>query len=546
MRRRFFRPNSLIAGFTLIELLVVIVILGILMAVAVPTFLKQQTKAQDSRTQQYLTTAYEAIRSGIPETGNLYPSSTSLVSWVQQSEPELTVQRAGCYTGTATAPAEAVLVDPSSSANSLLLCSRSASGNVWELSATAASAPTLVNGTLVPLTFSGNEITDSMRASDIQGDGHAAPDSSTGIWEGTTNVVANGGFETNTAGWNIVGSYGGVYSRDTSTAKFGTASMNVTRSSGQTGFVGFEQLAYSAVVAGQVWTASAWLLPSSAAPASHLRLEVAENGGTTFSTTASSSDYVDASGWRHVSLTFTVDPGITQARIEIYDTTSSDVGSFSADGVQLEQNAISTPYVDTNGAPASRSAARIQAPASLLNATQGWVSMRVRLGPNPGGAHTWRAFEWGDDINNRIAGNVSSGTQRQMQMYRIGGGINAGSIAGPTFTWTQGAIHTFVFAWTANDLEVSLDGAAFTHLGAAGSIPTISSSQFDIGHSVFNGAGWIDSDVLWFACGVGALSDSDTASNNSIGNSDPTRGSFPSAAQVTMTWDGTSNTGSLK
>ena len=65
-------------GFTLIELMVVVMIIAVLVAVGLPTFLSFRSHAQDSSAQQTLTVAQKATF-GMALQDDIYPDSTTLV-----------------------------------------------------------------------------------------------------------------------------------------------------------------------------------------------------------------------------------------------------------------------------------------------------------------------------------------------------------------------------------------------------------------------------------------------------------------------------------
>jgi type IV pilus assembly protein PilA len=113
------------AGFTLIELMVVLLILAILLAIAIPTFLGVTKSANDRAAQSNLNTAFLNAKALYQGAGQTYTGLT--LQSLTNSEPSLTYV-VGASTGQGT-----ISVSESADGNGVVLTAWSASKNCWIL-----------------------------------------------------------------------------------------------------------------------------------------------------------------------------------------------------------------------------------------------------------------------------------------------------------------------------------------------------------------------------------------------------------------------------
>jgi hypothetical protein len=177
-----------------------------------------------------------------------------------------------------------------------------------------------------PITFfgSGGEITDAQRALNVEGDGLIWPDSSFGLWEAATNLLTNGGFESNTTGWGSSGA--ATITRDTSVSKFGAAScrVDVTAAAGV-------RTTGTTVTAGNTYAFSVWVLGTlgRSINVQLLRQDLA--------TVLAAKTIIASGGWQRVSLTATAP--VTETVYALTQTVAGVTDSFWIDGAQLEARA---------------------------------------------------------------------------------------------------------------------------------------------------------------------------------------------------------------
>jgi type IV pilus assembly protein PilA len=117
------------SGFTLIELMVVLLIMAILMAIAIPTFLGVKGSAQDRAAQSDLSNALISAKAVYANSGS-YPVVASLVATLNSQEPEMSF-----VATSTTAIAHQIEVAVSTDGQAIILVDYSQNaGNCWAVS----------------------------------------------------------------------------------------------------------------------------------------------------------------------------------------------------------------------------------------------------------------------------------------------------------------------------------------------------------------------------------------------------------------------------
>ncbi len=139
-------------GFTLIELMVVVLIIAILMAIAIPTFLSARNTANDRAAQSDLRNALTAEKSIYANDGQSYISDT-----VSLNSAEANLSWTTGFA--ASAKTNQVAVSLSTTGKTVCLTSQSASGSYFEIvdngsstmyGSLGSTAPTACSGTPMP------------------------------------------------------------------------------------------------------------------------------------------------------------------------------------------------------------------------------------------------------------------------------------------------------------------------------------------------------------------------------------------------------------
>jgi hypothetical protein len=166
-----------------------------------------------------------------------------------------------------------------------------------------------------------------------------------GVWVGTalTNLVAESSFESGYSSWGV--SYDN--SLDSTVSLFGSKSLKVNVASGvdQYQFVGYH---FGTNLAGRVFTMSCYIktLNVNTAGVSCRTYWQDASGAWVMANVVVSNPVSGTSDWKRISATSTAPSGATRVFILIAPEVKDGVGTYWIDGVQIEEKAFASPYVD--------------------------------------------------------------------------------------------------------------------------------------------------------------------------------------------------------
>lgn len=143
LRRRMTNEEE---GFTLIELMVVVLIIAILMAIAIPTFLGAQDRARDRGAQSNLRNAMTAAKTLATDNSGLFVSTgtTALV------EADLAAAEGSLSFVDGTSTVGQIDVVTAAGGADIFLVTKSASDKFFGIKATSAGLVTYCSGTTAP------------------------------------------------------------------------------------------------------------------------------------------------------------------------------------------------------------------------------------------------------------------------------------------------------------------------------------------------------------------------------------------------------------